>query len=161
MIELYPTLSAMPETIGEGRGRGEERRSPYSPASRDSRDTTDIYRFILDSLGARPVRRETHRDNGLINSPPAIFAARYVLATRWNSLNRVSIPHTESTLISEGTAAWSTTTIAEGKQRESTRKASNLPFSWQAYELASLCKKKKKKKKKKKRRKRRKKDTVS
>lgn len=36
-----------------------------------------------------------------------------------------------------------------GKQRESTRKVSNLRFSWQAYELASLRKKKRKEKRKK------------
>lgn len=53
-----------------------------------------FYARYRDTILARARNREP--GNGLINSHGAIFAGRDILATKWNSLNRVSMPHTET-----------------------------------------------------------------
>lgn len=92
MIELYPTLSAMPDNRCSLPLRLPRYVYIY---------VYDIYAEFMHDIGRRfSLGLETlgtrEPGNGLINSHGAIFAGRDVLATKWNSLNRVSMPHTET-----------------------------------------------------------------
>lgn len=93
------------------------------------------YPDFMPGIGALAREEPRAAGNGLINSHGAIFAGRDVLATKWNSLNRVSMPHTETRrarLISGGT------TVAERQGRGSAGREQDLIcVSPGTYELPS------------------------